>query len=79
MRASVNATPLYTPRVAKLGSARFCRTPGLTTVRVCAKESACACVCVCLSQNTNVRVHITVGEINELTVRAVGESDPLGR
>lgn len=72
----MNATLLYTPRVAKLGSALFCRTSGLTTVHVCGK-TVCVYVFVFVSKHQGVCT--LQWEINELTVRAVGESDPLGR
>ena len=55
------------------------------TVRVCG--CVCVCVCVCVEGRPacvcvcacGVYVRIKVVKINELTVRAVGESDPLGR
>ena len=90
----MHAAVLYTSgRVVKLGSAFFLLllffltgcTFWVTTLGQSEYVGVCVCVCVWREDQRvcvcacGVYVRIKVVKINELTVRAVGESDPLGR
>ena len=69
------------PDAPKLGSSAFLPHSWADNSPCVRKDPVCVCVCVrfCVCFKTIACVCTLKWEINELTVRAVGESDPLGR